>query len=98
LWGSESNSNIETLERFQSKVLRIITDAQRDVPNAVIKRDLKVLSVRQEARNYSVTYRQRATTVSPTVKGLTIAPTDRQNIYFKEHITILGLSGITLQI
>ena len=28
-------------------------------PNAVIKRDLKVPSVRQEVRNYSVTYRQR---------------------------------------
>jgi len=40
-------------------VLRIITDAKWYVPNAVIKRDLKVLSVRQEVRNYSVTYRQR---------------------------------------
>jgi hypothetical protein len=59
LLGSASNSNIETLERFQSKVLRIITDAARYVPNAVIKRDLKVLSVRQAERNYSVTYRQR---------------------------------------
>jgi hypothetical protein len=59
LWGSASNSNIEILERFQSKVLRIITDAPRYVPNAVIKRDLKVLSVRQAVRNYSVTYRQR---------------------------------------
>jgi len=29
------------------------------VPNAVIKRDLKVLSVRQEVRNCSVTYRHR---------------------------------------
>jgi len=28
------------------------------MPNAVIKRDLKVLSVRQKLRNYSVTYRQ----------------------------------------
>jgi len=27
LWGSASNSNIEILERFQSKVLRVITDA-----------------------------------------------------------------------
>jgi len=27
LWGSASNSNIDILERFQSKVLRIITDA-----------------------------------------------------------------------
>jgi len=59
LWGSASNSNTETLERFRSKVLRIITDAPRYVPNVVIKRDLKVLSVRQEVRNYSITYRKR---------------------------------------
>jgi hypothetical protein len=54
LWGSASNSNIETLE-----VLRIITDAPRYVQNAVVKRDLKVLSIRKEVRNYSFTYRQR---------------------------------------
>jgi hypothetical protein len=59
LWGSASNSNLEFLERFQSKVLRIITDAPRYVPNVVIKRDLQVLTVRQEVRNCSVTYRQR---------------------------------------
>ena len=59
LWGSASNSNIETLERFQSKVLRIITDAPRYVPNAVIKRDIKVPSVRHEVRHCSVTYHQR---------------------------------------
>jgi hypothetical protein len=88
LWGSASNSNIEILERFQSKVLRIITDAPRYVLNAVMQRGLKVLSVRQED----------ATTVSPTVKGLTITPTDWQNLYFEEHITTAGLSGITLQI
>jgi hypothetical protein len=40
------------------QVLSIITDAQRYVPNEVIKRDLKVLSVKQAVRNYSVTYRQ----------------------------------------
>jgi hypothetical protein len=59
LWGSASNPDIETPERFQSKVLRTITDAPRCVPNAVIKLDLKVLSVRQELCNCSVTYRQR---------------------------------------
>jgi hypothetical protein len=58
-WGPASNSNTEILEIFQSKVLRTITEAPRYVPNAVIKRDLKVLSVRQEVRNNSVTYRQR---------------------------------------
>jgi len=46
LWGSVSNCNIEILERFQSKVLRIITDAPPYVPNVVIKRDYKVLLVR----------------------------------------------------
>ena len=47
LWESASNSNLEILESFQSKVLLIITDAPRYVPNAVIMRDLQVLSVRQ---------------------------------------------------
>jgi hypothetical protein len=61
LWGSASNSNIEILEVFQLKVLRIITDARWYVPNTVIKHVLlvQVLSVGQEVRNYSVTYRQR---------------------------------------
>jgi len=69
-------------------VLRIITDALRYVPNAVIIRDLQVLSVRQEERNYSVT----------TDKGLTITPTAWLNLYFKDQIPIVGLIGITLQI
>ena len=59
LWGSASNSNLEILDRFQSKMLRIITDAPRYVPNAVIKLYLQVLSVGQEVRNCSVTYLQR---------------------------------------
>jgi hypothetical protein len=61
LWGTASNSNIDILERFQSKVrvLRIITDAPWYVPNTMIRRDLQVLPVRQEVRNYSITYRHR---------------------------------------
>ena len=59
LWGTVSISNIDILERFQSKVLRIITDAPWYVPNAVIKHDLQVPSVRQEVRTFSVTYNER---------------------------------------
>jgi len=55
----QSLYNIDILERFQSKMLRIITDAPRYVPNTAIRRDLSVFSVRQEVRNYSVTYRHR---------------------------------------
>jgi hypothetical protein len=36
LWGSAAKSHLESLERFQSKVLRILTDAPWFVPNAVV--------------------------------------------------------------
>jgi hypothetical protein len=35
--------------------------------------------------------------VSPTVKGLTVTPTEWQNLCCKEHITIVDLNGIALQ-
>ena len=59
LWGTASNSNIDILERFQSKVLRIIIDAPWYVPNTMIRRYLQVLHVRQEVTNYSIIYRHR---------------------------------------
>jgi len=59
LWGTATNSSIDILERVQSKVLRIITDAPWYVPNAVIKHDLQVPLVRQEVRTYIVTYHTR---------------------------------------
>jgi hypothetical protein len=40
LWGTASKSNIEILERFQSKALRMIVDAPWYVPNTFIQRDL----------------------------------------------------------
>jgi len=49
LWGTASNSNLEILERFQSKVLRIITDPPWYVPNTIIKRNLQIPTVKQEA-------------------------------------------------
>jgi hypothetical protein len=41
LWGSASISNIEILERFQAKVLRMITDAPWYVPN-VLRQDIQI--------------------------------------------------------
>jgi hypothetical protein len=37
----------------------MITDAPRYVPNAVIKRDLQIPTVKQEARTFSASYRKR---------------------------------------
>jgi hypothetical protein len=42
LWGSASASNIELLQRFQSKALRCLANAPWYVTNQVIHRDLKV--------------------------------------------------------
>jgi hypothetical protein len=48
LWGTTSNSNIEILERFQSKVLRLIVNAPWYVPNSVILKDLRIPTVKEE--------------------------------------------------
>jgi hypothetical protein len=45
LWGTASTSNIEILERFQSKVLLMIVDALWYVLNLLIRRDLRCPTV-----------------------------------------------------
>jgi hypothetical protein len=76
LWGTASNSNLEIPERFQSKVLRIITDAPWYRPNTIIKSDLQISTVKQEARKYSENYRKR----------LDAHPKNLANALFKEQL------------
>jgi hypothetical protein len=47
-WGTASGSNIQILERFQSKALRNITNASWFLPNAVILRDLQTPTINEE--------------------------------------------------
>jgi hypothetical protein len=58
LWGT-SNSNIEILERFQSKVLRLIVDAPWYVSNSVICKDLQIPTVKEEISRFSSLYAVR---------------------------------------
>jgi hypothetical protein len=53
------NSNLEILERFESKVLRIITDAPWYRPNTIIRSDLQIPTVKKEERKYSANYWKR---------------------------------------
>jgi hypothetical protein len=53
LWGTASTSNIEILERFESKALRIMVDAPWYVPNNHIRRDLQMPSDKEEICRYS---------------------------------------------
>jgi hypothetical protein len=62
LWGTASTANIEILERFQSKALRMIEDAPWYVPNTVIRRDLQIPTVKEEIRRYSSQYSPRLST------------------------------------
>jgi hypothetical protein len=59
LWGTASTSNIEILERFQSKALRIIVGASWYVPNMVIRRDHQISTVKEEINCYSSQYSAR---------------------------------------
>jgi carbonic anhydrase len=59
LWGMAYTSNIEILDRFQSKALRMITDAPWYVTNALLRRDLHIPSVKEEIYGLSSQYSAR---------------------------------------
>ena len=48
LWGTASNSNIEILQRFQSKTLRSLINAPWYGPNETINRNLEIPTVKDE--------------------------------------------------
>jgi hypothetical protein len=59
LWGTAMNSNIEILERFQSKTLRNILNIPWYISNRYIYQDLKLNTVKQEIVQFSERYQQR---------------------------------------
>jgi hypothetical protein len=58
LWGTTSNSNIEILERFQSKVLQLIVDAWY-VSNSAIHKNLQIPTANEEISRCSSLYAVR---------------------------------------
>jgi hypothetical protein len=82
LWGSVSISNIERLEHFQGKVLRMITDAPWYVQNMVLRPDLKIISVKEEIHRFSTQYRDRLYTHP---NNLTVPPDHRR---LRRHLPI----------
>ena len=48
LWGTASNSNIEILQRFQSKMLRSLINAPWYITNEAIHRDFKIPTIKEE--------------------------------------------------
>jgi hypothetical protein len=56
LWGTASNSNIEIMQGFQNKVLRVLVNASWCVPNGLMHSDLNVPTVREVMAKRSVQY------------------------------------------
>lgn len=59
LWGTSCKSNINIIQRFQSKMLRLITNAPWYVRNSTISRDLQVRTVEEEIKRLSRNYNER---------------------------------------
>jgi len=59
LWVTADNSNIEIIQRFQNKYLRIIVNAPWYVTNNTLHHDLNVPYVRDEIRKFSQRYADR---------------------------------------
>ena len=55
----DQRANIEILQRFQSKTLRVITNAPWFVPNNVIHGDLNVTTFRSEISTFCEKYQHR---------------------------------------
>lgn len=66
LWGTASKTNLNILQRFQSKVLRMITDAPWYVTNDTLHKDLQIPTVEEEIENTAKKY----------VKRLVVHPND----------------------
>jgi hypothetical protein len=86
LWGTASNPNIEILERFQSKVLRLIVNAPWYVPNSVIRKDLRIPTVKEEISRFSSHYDVRIS-VNPNdlIASLTEPPIQRRLCRYWPH-------------
>jgi hypothetical protein len=80
LWGTASTSNIDILERFQSKTLRLTVDAPWYVPNTLIRRDLEMPSVKEEIRHYCSHYSARLTAHPNDLLLTLLEPPERKGL------------------
>lgn len=59
VWGTASHSNIEILERFQSKTMRTMFNIPPYISNKYVNLDLNLRTVKEEIETYSKNYQTR---------------------------------------
>lgn len=90
LWGTASVSNLEILQRFQSKALRTIADAPWFVSNKTLHQDFNIPTVMQEAKQASSKYLAR---LEQHPNSLAVGLLDNsQTTYRLKRLTPLDLS------
>lgn len=67
LWGTASNSNIEILQRYQSKTIRMIANAPWFITNDNIHKDMRIPKIRNEINRFSAKYLDRLSAHSNTL-------------------------------
>jgi hypothetical protein len=59
IWGCASKSNISIVQKSQSKILRMIANAPRYVPNITVHEDLNVPLVKEVIKQRSTRYHSK---------------------------------------
>lgn len=89
LWGTSSNSNVEILQRYQSKTLRRIINAPWYVSNNQIHRDLKIPKIKDEINRFSSKYLTRLSNHS-NILAITLLD-ETENIRRLKRLNVLDL-------
>jgi len=79
LWGCASKSNIAVIQRYQSKLLRYITDAPRYVSNQTLHSELHIPHVHTVFRERTATHRTALDShPNPLMEPLVHPPNNRR--------------------
>jgi len=71
IWGSAEKSNIQTIQVFQSKILRLITNAPPYVSNLILHTDLKIPMINKVAKiNYKKFHKRLLNHPNPLIANL----------------------------
>lgn len=84
LWGTASNSNLEILQRFQSKALRVISNAPWYISNANLHKDLHIPTIREEIGRFSDKYVTRLD-IHPNCLALNLLDNSEQTRRLKRY-------------
>lgn len=86
LWGTASDSNIEILQRFQSKALRSITNAPYYITNKSLHNDLSMPFIKSEIKRYSSNYLARLSNHTNVLAIALLDETDEIRRLKRNHI------------